>query len=124
MLEIDFSIHSNIRHILVRSNIDYSKIHFGTVRGVVYIRGLFRVARVHLRGEDADPDLKMRDFTAKTLYSFEKRVRSIPGVKDVIFQFLNWRKEGGQWVPVMIKKREKGDGAEQDSPIPSDLDRN
>jgi hypothetical protein len=43
----------------------------------------------------------------KTLYSFEKKIRSLPGVTDVIFQFLNWRKEKGQWVPIEGKKKEE-----------------
>jgi len=43
MLKEDFVIQSQVRRILVRTNVDYSKISFGTVRGVVYFRGFFCV---------------------------------------------------------------------------------
>jgi hypothetical protein len=80
---------------------------FGTVKGVVYIRGVFQLSYV-------PPDMeenKLNDLTAKTLYSFEKKVRNIPGVSDVIFQLLNWRKERGQWVP--IEEEEKKEEADE-----------
>jgi predicted RND superfamily exporter protein len=57
----------------------------------------------------------MKEITLKALYSLEKKVRNIPGVTDVIFQFLNWRKERGQWVPVEIKKKEEEDEEEVES---------
>jgi hypothetical protein len=94
MLKEDFTIQSNIRRILVRSNIDYSKIIFGTVKGIVYIRGLFKMARTY-SGEGES----VKEFTAKTLHTLEKRIKSIPGVTDVTFQLGNWKKEKGQWVP-------------------------
>jgi predicted RND superfamily exporter protein len=40
-----------------------------------------------------------KDFLMKTLASLEKKIRSVPGVTDVNFQFLNWKKEKGQWIP-------------------------
>jgi hypothetical protein len=76
------------------------------VRGVVYFRGLFKLGRIYIYGGDEKIlYLKSEDYIRKTLYSLEKKVRSIPGVRDVIFQFLNWKKEGGQWVPVREKRR-------------------
>jgi len=95
MLKEDFVIQSNIRRILVRSNIDYSDLIFGTVRGTVYIRGTFRLSNYY--GDDTEEGI--RAFTAKTLASLEKNIRSLPGVSDVIFQFINWKKEKGQWGP-------------------------
>ncbi len=89
MLRDDFVIQTNIRRILVRSNIDYSEITFGTVRGVVYIQGVFKV------GSSKDTE----DIIGKTLRSLEMKIRSIPGVVDVKFQLLNWKKEKGQWMP-------------------------
>ena len=94
MLKEDFTIQSNIRRLLVRSNIDYSQILFGTVKGVVYVRGLFKMARYY-SGEEGD---SAEVFTAKTLFSLEKKIRAIPGVSDAIFQLTNWKKEKGQWV--------------------------
>jgi hypothetical protein len=103
MLKEDFVIQSNIRRMLIRTNIDYSRMDFGTVKGVVYIRGIFQISRLYT--DEAEE--KMKDYTVKTLYTFEKKVRSLPGVTDVIFQFLNWRKERGQWVPIEMKKKEE-----------------
>lgn len=106
MLKEDFVIQSQVRRLLVRTNVDYSKISFGTLRGVVYFRGFFTVTRVYLHGDDSkDRDFRTRDFTIKTLSSLEKKVRAIPGVSDVIFQFSNWRKERGLWIPVEKVKR-------------------
>lgn len=105
MLEKDFVIQSNLRRMLVRTSINYSRMDFGTVKGVVYIRGFFQLSYVP---PDVDEE-KQKDLTAKTLYSFEKKVRNIPGVSDVIFQLLNWRKERGQWVPIEVKEKKEED---------------
>jgi len=107
MLKEDFVIQAGVRRVLVRSNIDYSSLSFGTVKGVVYFGGLFRVVRIYLHRDDEKIEyLKTQDFIQKSLASLEKKVKNLPGVKDVIFQFINWRKEVGQWVPV--KERRKG----------------
>jgi hypothetical protein len=74
---------------------------FGTVKGVVYIQGLFQISYPSAEGDEE----KMKDLTIKSLYSLEKKVRNIPGVTDVIFQLFNWRKERGQWGPVEVKKK-------------------
>jgi len=95
MLKEDFVVQSNIRRLLVRSNIDYSDLIFGTVRGVVYIRGFFKMARYY-SGEKGDSG---EDFAAQTLLSLEKRMKGLPGVTDVVFQLTNWKKEKGQWIP-------------------------
>jgi hypothetical protein len=111
MLKEDFVIQSNIRRMLVRANINYSRMDFGTVKGVVYIRGVFQISHPSVDG-DAE---EMKETTVKTLYSLEKKVRNISGVTDVIFQFLNWRKERGQWVPVEVKKKEEEDEEKMES---------
>ncbi len=98
MLREDFVIQTNVRRILIRSNIDYSEITFGTVRGVIYIQGVFKVSRLDGSSKDAE------EIIAKTLRSLELKIRSIPGVIDVKFQFLNWKKEKGQWMPTKIVK--------------------
>ncbi len=94
MLREDFVIQSEIRRILVRSNVDYSKISFGTVKGVVYLRGTFELSRLYVNGSSEG----IIEFTKKNLVSLEKKIRSIPGVIDVNFQLVNWKKEKGQWV--------------------------
>jgi len=111
MLIEDFVIQSNIRRMLIRTDIDYSKMDFGTVRGVVYVRGIFQLSRLYTDGDEE----RTKEFTVKTLFSFEKKIRSVPGVTDVIFQFLNWRKEKGQWVPVEMKGKEAEDEEETES---------
>ncbi len=103
MLKEDFAIQSDLRRMLVRTSINYSRMDFGTVRGVVYIRGVFQLSYV---SPDTDED-KLKDLTIKTLHAFEKKVRNIPGVNEVIFQLLNWRKERGQWVPIEMRKKEE-----------------
>ena len=121
MLNQDFIIQSNVRRILVRSSIDYTRIDLGTVRGVVYFNGVFRLAGVTPEGrEKRDQELTYRDIpalikrqhetVARTLYTLEKRVKGVPGVLDVVFQFSNWRKEKGQWVPVKEKEKKKKEG--------------
>lgn len=110
MLKEDFVIQSNIRRILIRTSINYSRMDFGTVKGVVYIRGIFQTSLSSKEGEEE----KMKNMTINTLYSLEKKVRGIPGVSDVIFQLLNWRKERGQWVPVEVKKVEGEKKEEED----------
>ena len=113
MLKEDFIIQSNLRKILIRSNINYSKMDFGTVKGMVYLRGVFQVSHYHKEGDEE----KEKEFVVQTLYSFEKKVKTLPGVTDVIFQFLNWRKEKGQWVPVEIEKGEEEDGKKTESNV-------
>jgi hypothetical protein len=95
MLKEDFVIQSNVRQILIRSNIDYSRITFGTVKGVVYVRGIFKPTLHHTDGgiEGA------ADFTVKSLQSLEKKLKGIPGVIDIEFELTNWKKAGGQWTP-------------------------
>jgi len=95
MLKDDFVIQSEIRRILVRTNVDYSKINFGTVKGIVYIQGAFKISRYYTDGTSDS----VQEFTRKTLVSLEKKIRTIPGVSDVNFQFRNWKKEKGRWIP-------------------------
>jgi hypothetical protein len=108
MKKEDFIIQSEVRRLLVRSNIDYSKIDYGTVKGVVYFRGLFKLP---VAIEDHKETKRM--MTVKTLSSFEKKIRSIPGVVDVVFQFTNWLKEKGQWVPIQSIKIVEKSGKEE-----------
>jgi hypothetical protein len=109
MKKEDFVIQSEVRRMLIRSSIDYSKIDYGTVKGVVYFRGFFRLSMAM----DSHEEVK-RTITVKTLFSFEKKIRNIPGVSDVVFQFTNWQKEKGQWnsiksMRIEAKKEEKGE---------------
>lgn len=78
MRKEDLIIQSQVRGILVRTNVVASKIRFGTVRGIFYFRGLFTVTRVNLRGDDSkDLTFKTRDFAVKILSSFEKKGKAL-----------------------------------------------
>ena len=108
MIKEDFVIQATVRRLLVRSNIDHSDLTFGTVRGVVYFRGIFKLGRIYIYGEDEKTLFaKSQDYIRKTLYSLEKKVRSIPGVRDVILHVLRVPRspdDGGHppWGLVMI----------------------
>ena len=115
MLNQDFVIQSNVRRLLVRSSIDYTTIDIGTVRGVVYLGGVFRMSGINPNRHEAGDEPAMKDvatfvkrqheMVARTLYTLERRVRGVAGVQDVIFQFSNWKKEKGQWVSVKETER-------------------
>ena len=111
MLAQDFMIQSNVRRILIRSNIDYAKIDVGTVRGVVYFSGVFRMADVAWDGHEKVGRVltygdirafvkRQHETVARGLHALERRVKGVSGVQGVVFQFSNWRKEKGQWIPV------------------------
>ena len=95
MLREDFVIQTNVRRILVRSNIDYTEINFGTVKGVVYIQGIFKLPS----GSHPPPEEELEGFMGRVLRSLELKIRSIPGVVDVNFQFSNWKRDMGKWSP-------------------------
>jgi hypothetical protein len=98
MLREDFFIQTNIRRVLIRSNIDYSQITFGTVRGIVYVQGTFKVYGISSNVSSRDN----QEIAVKTLRSLEMKIKSIPGVVDVKFQLQNWKKEKGQWSPTKV----------------------
>jgi len=102
MLKEDFVIQSNVRQLLIRSNIDYSRITFGTVKGVVYLRGIFKSTLYRADGNAEGAS----DFMIKSLQSLEKKIKRIPGVSAVEFDLTNWKKTGGQWTP---KKKQEID---------------
>jgi hypothetical protein len=93
-------------------------MNFGTVKGVVYLRGVYQLSRVYTQSEDekTDEESKVREFTIKTLSSLEMKIRSVPGVSEVIFQFLNWKKERGHWIPAEGKKKEGEEDEEKKDP--------
>jgi hypothetical protein len=72
---------------------------------VVYLGGIFQISNPPADGDEG----KTEELTIHTLHSLEKKVKSISGVIDVNFQFLNWRKERGHWMPVDVKKKEGED---------------
>jgi hypothetical protein len=100
MLKEDFVIQSNVRRILIRSDIDYSRITFGTVRGVVYLGGVFESWFQHTHRDAECPP----DFAIRSLQSLERKIKSIPGVIGIEFEFTNWKKAGGKWTPKITQE--------------------
>ena len=98
MLKDDFVIQTNVRRMLIRSNIDFSQLTFGTVRGVVYIQGNFKLTGL-FPGENIK---ETEEIVARTIRSLELKIKSISGVIDVKFQLFNWKKEKGQWLPTKV----------------------
>jgi hypothetical protein len=116
MLKEDFLIHSDVKRILIRSNIEYSRITFASMNRVVYFRGFFRLKAIPVHGDpDLNRYLKAQEYVTQTLFILEKRVKSIPGVKDVAFEFLNWRKGRGRWIRIE-EEEGKSKTSEQDLP--------
>jgi len=64
--------------------------------------------RHELTYKDLPTLMKRRhEMMARTLYTLERRVKGVPGVQDVVFQFSNWKKEKGQWLPVKPAARKE-----------------
>ena len=103
MLNKDFVIQSNTRRILVRSNIEYSRIEFGTVRGVVYFWGVFKMGGLSNNaisgGEESERKLTLetfRELVRKRKRNIEKSSRS----RQRISMFKNGWKGSPHWCVV------------------------
>ncbi len=66
---------------------------------------------------------RQHEMVARTLYTLERRVKGVPGVQDVVFQFSNWKKEKGQWVAVKEAERKEPGTCEnrQEHPLSADF---
>jgi hypothetical protein len=93
MLRTDFLILNELRREVARTQTELRRIQFSVSRGVVYLWGEFwLVARARrLDGE------KEFDILIGALVGLEKRLRRIPGVRDIYFRFTNVQKCGGFW---------------------------
>ena len=89
----DYRINAFVRSVLVRRWIDTSRVDFGTSNGVVYLKGMFRqIYRRKASEEEGVDDL------LGVVHRLEKDIRSIQGVKDVVFRLSNFEKKGGKWI--------------------------
>jgi Mg2+/Co2+ transporter CorC len=90
----DYRINAFVRSVLVRRWIDTSRVDFGTSNGVVYIRGILRqiYGRKYLEEDEEEMDNLL-----PLVRKVEKDIRTIPGVRDVVFKLDNLEKRGGQW---------------------------
>jgi hypothetical protein len=93
MLRSDFLIHSEVHRELARTDAVLKKINFGVTQGVVYFNGEFwvRMGVKNLEGQ------KYLDLLVSTLVGLEKRLKRIPGIRDIFFRFTNVEKYGGFW---------------------------
>ncbi len=88
----DYRINAFVRSVLVRRWIDTSRVDFGTSNGVVYLKGMFR--QTYRRKTSEDDGI---DDILGVVHRLEKDIRSIHGVKDVVFRLSNYEKKGGKW---------------------------
>lgn len=89
----DYRINAFVRSVLVRRWIDTSRVDFGTSNGVVYLKGMFR--QIYRR--KACEELEGVDDLLAVVHRLEKDIRSIQGVRDVVFRLSNFEKKGGKW---------------------------
>ena len=106
MLRSDFLVHNEVRRELVRTQANLEKIQFGVTQGVVYFGGEFWV-RMGLRRLDGQ---KYFDTLISTLIGLEKRLRRIPGIKDIRFAFNNLEKQSGFWHRSAVNTKPIGTG--------------
>lgn len=99
MLRGDFMILNEVRRELARTEVILEKIQFGVTRGVVYFGGEFCI-RMGVKSLDGQ---RYHEVVVGTLVGLEKRLRKIPGAKDVFFRFNNIEKSNGFWRRVMVR---------------------
>jgi len=90
----DYRINAFVRSVLVRRWIDTSKVDFGTSNGVVYLKGILR--QVYGKKDSGEVD-EQKDNLLSLVLKTEKEIRTIPGVRDVVFKLDNFEKRGGSW---------------------------
>lgn len=89
----DYRINAHVRSVLVRRWIDTSRMDFGTSNGVVYVKGMLR----QIYGRRPSETVERADDLLGVVHRVERDIRSIQGVRDVIFRLSNFEKKGGQW---------------------------
>ena len=93
MLRSDFLVLNEVRRELARTQANSERIQFGVTRGVIFFGGEFWI-RIGVKRLDGE---KYFDVLVSTLIGLEKRLRRIPGVKDIFFRFNNIEKQSGFW---------------------------
>ncbi len=93
----DHAIAVQIRSILDRRWIDAQRLDFGSVNGVIYLRGeLSRHPRF-----PASRSIQATDLVF--LKGLERDLRAIPGVKDVSFELVGFEHGGDHWEPNQVR---------------------
>ncbi|MFH0778824.1 MAG: hypothetical protein V2A71_09360 [Candidatus Eisenbacteria bacterium] len=89
----DYRINAYVRSVLVKRWIDTSRIDFGTTNGIVYLKGILR----QVYGKQADQQNEEVDYLLGLVHKLEKELKTIPGVRDVVFRLDGFEKKGAQW---------------------------
>ena len=89
MSQQDFRINASVMTVLTRRWVDTARLDVGTTNGVVYIRGAV---------PPQAPNAPATTAGSALLGDIEREIRSLPGVRDVVFGVNGWRKSGGRWV--------------------------
>ncbi len=87
----DARIHSRVRNVLSRRWVDVKRLNVGTIDGVIHIEGELKqcLSLAPAIGEGR-PSLQF-------LRKIERELRSIAGVRDVVFSIAGFEKVGSEW---------------------------
>lgn len=89
----DYSLNAQVRSTLVRKNVDLSRVEHGVTNSVVYIRGTLRPYL-----QDVSSDLTAaKQEELQLVMRLERALRSLNGVRDVIFNLDRVVKVGWKW---------------------------
>ncbi|MBU1700104.1 MAG: hypothetical protein KJ970_05235 [Candidatus Eisenbacteria bacterium] len=93
MEDRDYQITARVRRVLSRRSIDPGPLEFGSVDGVVYLRGV-----VHRLPGSPAPVSKQKHL-GSFLERLEEDLRRIEGVHSVAMEFQGYEKVGTEWKP-------------------------
>jgi hypothetical protein len=88
----DLVITKNVRAILLRRWVDIRCLDFGSVNGVAYVRGALRRNPLFPAPAAAAGDAEL-----KLLHVLERELRTVNGVKDVVFAIDGFERRGDHW---------------------------
>jgi hypothetical protein len=89
----DYRINAQVRQVLVRRNIDLTRIEHGVTNSVVYIWG----SLVSLMSHGCDDPDRLREEEIALAGKLDKALRSLPGVRDVIYRLKGLVRLGRKW---------------------------
>jgi hypothetical protein len=91
----DYRLNAQVRQVLVRKGLELNRIEHGVTNSVIYIRGTLRC---YLTTPSDDPSQsRLDEITLVT--RLERALRSLPGVRDVVFDLDRLTKVGWRWKP-------------------------
>ncbi|MFH1421437.1 MAG: hypothetical protein ABIH42_01785 [Planctomycetota bacterium] len=100
----DFQINTQVRRILARHWIDVNVISIMTVRGTVFLQGKF----VRIAANPENKEIKEDDMVV-----LDREMKSIPGVRQIVFHIEDWLKDGGIFIRVKSEQQEKKEEKEK-----------